>query len=119
MNWLERMVNWIFARRLPTRLTLEPPAATRGRRRLRYRRDPPPAPHDPHSFVRAPRRRGPTDRSASVAVAEPIDDEHVVAIGARNGGGEVVRRTRKRAVNRQTGTTAGNTERRQHTNRTT
>ena len=94
MNWLERMVNWIFARRLPTRLTLEPPAATRGRRRLRYRRDPPPAPHDPHSFVRAPRRRGPTDRSASVAVAEPIDDEHVVAIGARNGGGEVVRRTR-------------------------
>ena len=37
---------------------------------------------DPYAGVREPRRRGPSDRSSAVAVAEPLP-EHVVEVRAR------------------------------------
>ena len=40
--------------------------------------EPPPAPpHDPYAYRTAPRKRGPYDRSGSVAVLEPDDDDSV------------------------------------------
>jgi hypothetical protein len=35
---------------------------------------PPPHPYDPYARKTAPRKRGPYDRSAAVAVAEPDDE---------------------------------------------
>lgn len=36
---------------------------------------PPAPPHDPYAYRTAPRKRGPHDRSGTVAVLEPDDDE--------------------------------------------
>ena len=35
---------------------------------------PPDSPRDPYAYRSAPRKRGPDDRSATVAVAEPDED---------------------------------------------
>lgn len=40
----------------------------------RPRSQPPEPPRDPYAYRSAPRKRGPSDRSAAVAVAEPDED---------------------------------------------
>src|SRR6185503_4876457 len=86
LRWLKAIVDWIFGRHVwLTQLSLQAPNASGMSSNRRYGPDPPTRPHDPESPVRVPRRYGPTGRSASVAVAEPADDESLMAIGGRIG----------------------------------
>src|SRR5262245_34186568 len=91
LGWLRAIVDWIFGR--PSSLIQLPLQATYGAPRNRWEGpDPPKRPYDPDSPVRSPRRYGPTGRSASVAVAEPVDDESLVAVGGPHSGtGRLVR----------------------------
>jgi hypothetical protein len=87
-RWLKALVDWVFSRRSSlTLLSLQAPNAGEASRGGRRRPDPPQGPSDPDSRVRAPRWHGPKGRSASIAVAEPDDDESVVAIGGHDSGG--------------------------------
>ena len=88
LRWLKSFVDWVFSRRSSlTLLSLQAANAGEASRGGRRRPDPPQDPSDPDSRVRAPRWHGPKGRSASIAVAEPDDDESVVAIGAHDSGG--------------------------------
>jgi len=92
LGWLRTIADWIFGRPSSlVRLSLQAPN-TYGTSRNRWQGpDPPKRPYDPDSLVRSPRRFGPTGRSASVAVAEPVDDEYVEAVGGpRSGSGRLV-----------------------------
>jgi hypothetical protein len=92
-NWLRTIVDWIFGRTSsPIQLSLQAPN-THGASRNRWEGpDPPKRPYDPDSPVRSPRWYGPTGRSASIAVAEPVGDENLVVIGgAHSGSGRLVR----------------------------
>lgn len=82
LGWLRTIVDWIFGRPSSlVQLSLQAPN-TYGASRNRWEGpDPPKRPYDPDSPVRSPRRYGPTGRSASVAVAEPVDDESLVLVG--------------------------------------
>ena len=82
VGWLRTIVDWIFGRPSSlVQLSLQAPN-TYGASRNRWEGpDPPKRPYDPDSPVRSPRRYGPTGRSASVAVAEPVDDESLVVVG--------------------------------------
>src|SRR6476620_11513434 len=82
LGWLWTIVDWIFGR--PSSLIQLSLQATNTYRASSNRwegPDPPKRPYDPDSPVRSPRRYGPTGRSASVAVAEPVDDESLVVVG--------------------------------------
>ena len=82
LRWLKTLVDWVFSRRSSlTLLSLQAPNAGEASRGGRRRPDPPQGPSDSDSRVRAPRWHGPKGRSASIAVAEPDDDESVVATG--------------------------------------
>ena len=82
LHWLKAIAGWILGRRSSlTQLSLQAPNARGVSGNRRHGPDPPTRPHDPESSVRVPRRYGPTGRAASVAVAEPADDERIVAIG--------------------------------------
>jgi len=90
MGWLRTIVDWIFGR-TPSlvQLSLQAPN-THGSSRNRWGGpDLPKRPHDPDSPVRSPRRYGPTGRCASVAIAEPVDDESLVAVGGPLNGAEM------------------------------
>jgi hypothetical protein len=88
LHLLKALVDWVFTRRSSlTLLSLQVPDAGEASRGGRRRLDPPQGPSDPDSRVRAPRWHGPKGRSASIAVAEPADDESVVAIGGHDSGG--------------------------------
>ena len=88
LRWLKALVDWVFSRRSSlTLLSLQAPNAGEASRGGRRRLDPPQGPSDPDSRVRAPRWHGPKGRSASIAVAEPDDDESVVAIGGHDSAG--------------------------------
>src|SRR5262245_9893774 len=80
-RWAQVVLDWIFSRHSSlVQLSLQAPntgGLSRGRRGF----DPPNHPYDPASWVRAPNWHGPAGRSASAAVAEPVDDESVVAVG--------------------------------------
>ena len=82
LRWLRAVVDWILGRRsslvLLSLQALSPHGAPRNGKQGP---DPPRRPYDPDSAVRAPKWHGPTDRTASAAVAEPVDDDSVVAIG--------------------------------------
>ena len=82
LGWLQTIVDWIFGRASSlVQLSLQAPN-TYGASRNRWEGpDPPKRPYDPDSPVRSPRWYGPTGRSASVAVAEPVDDESLVLVG--------------------------------------
>src|SRR5262249_53906393 len=86
-GWLRTIVDWIFGRTSSlVQLSLQAPN-TYGTSRNRWEGpDPPKRPYDPDSPVRSPRRHGPTGRSASVAVAEPVDDEGLLAVGGPHSG---------------------------------
>src|SRR6266545_1111442 len=93
LGWLLAIVDWIFGRHSSlVQLSLQAPN-TYGASRNRWDGpDPPKPPYDPDSPVRSPRRYGPTGRSASVAVAEPADDESLMAVGRpHSGSGRLVR----------------------------
>ena len=93
LRWLKAIVDWIFGRHVwLTQLSLQAPNAGGVSSNRHYGPDPPTRPRDPESPVRVPRRYGPTGRSASVAVAEPGDDENLMAIGSRIGDRPGVRR---------------------------
>ena len=79
MRWLQAVIDWLFSRSVLVQLSLEAPITDR-----RRGPDPPKRPYDPDSWVTAPKRHGPTGRSASVAVVEPVLDENVVAVGGVN-----------------------------------
>ncbi len=82
LRWLKALVVSLFSRRSSlTLLSLQAPNAGEASRGRRRGPNPPQGPADPDSRVRAPRWHGPRGRSASIAVAEPDDDESVVAIG--------------------------------------
>jgi len=87
LGWLRAIVDWIFGRPSSLiQLSFRAPN-TYGASRNRWEGpDPPKRPHDPDSPVRSPRRYGPTGRSTSVAVAEPVDDESLVAVGGPHSG---------------------------------
>src|SRR5262245_37281975 len=86
LSWLWVLIDWILGRRSsPIQLSLQAPNTHGASRNRREGPDPPKRPDDPDSPVRAPRRYGPTGRSASVAVAEPEDDESLVAVGGSPG----------------------------------
>ena len=87
LGWLRAIVDWIFGRPSSLiQLSLQAPN-TYGAPRNRWEGpDPPKRPYDRDSPVRSPRRYGPTGRSASVAVAEPVDDESLVAVGGLHSG---------------------------------
>ena len=92
LGLLRTIVDWIFGRPSSfVQLSLQAPN-TYGPSRNRWDgSDPPRRPHDPDSPVRSPRRYGPTGRSASVAVAEPVDDESLMAVGGPpSGSGRLV-----------------------------
>jgi hypothetical protein len=90
-RWLKAIVDWIVGRRFSlTQLLLQAPDARAVSRSRRDGRDPPTRPYDPESSVRVPRRYGPTGRSASVAVAEPDEDERTIAIGGQTGDRPIV-----------------------------
>src|SRR5262249_22631049 len=93
LGWLWVIVGWIFSRRSSfVQLSLQPPNTYGSSRNGWEGPDPPKRPYDPDSPVRAPRWQGPSGRSASVAVAEPVDDESVVAVaGPHSGSGRLVR----------------------------
>ena len=84
MHWLQAVVDWIFSRRSSlVQLSLYAPntdGASRHRPRGRGP-EPPTRPPNPDNWVRAPKGDAPTGRSSSVAVAEPVDDEIVIAVG--------------------------------------
>src|SRR5262245_45637425 len=85
-GWLRAIVDWIFGRSSLVQLSLQPPN-TYGASRNRWEGpDPPKRPYDPDSPVRSPRRYGPTGRSASVALAEPVDDERLMVVGGPHSG---------------------------------
>src|SRR5215475_12188452 len=93
LGWLRAIVGWILGRSSSLiQLALQAPN-TYGAPRNRWEGpDPPNRPYDRDSPVRSPRRYGPTGRSASVAVAEPVDDESLVAVGGpHSGSGRLVR----------------------------
>src|SRR5215475_10765087 len=93
LAWLRTVVDWIFGRTSSlVQLSLQAPN-THGASRNRWEGpDPPRRPYDPDSPVRSPRRYGPTGRSASVAVAEPVDDESLMVVGGpHSGSGRLVR----------------------------
>jgi hypothetical protein len=84
LRWLKAIANWIFGRRSsPIQLSLQAPNAGGVSSNRRRGPDPPIWPYDPESSVRVPRRYGPAGRGASVAVAEPADDESIMAINGR------------------------------------
>src|SRR5215831_400809 len=87
LGWLRVIVDWTFGRLSSLiQLSLQAPN-TYGAPRNRWEGpDPPKRPYDRDSPVRSPRRYGPTGRSASVAVAEPVDDESLVAVGGLHSG---------------------------------
>ena len=89
LRWLKALVGWVFSRRSSlTLVSLQAPNAGEASRGGRRRLDPPQGPSDPDTRVGAPRLHGPKGRSASIAVAEPDDDESVVAIiGGHDSGG--------------------------------
>jgi hypothetical protein len=93
LRWLQAVVEWMFNRHSPlVQLSLQGPSTDRSSANRRWRPDPPRRPHEPDSGVRAPKWYGPTGRRSSVAVAEPVDEECVVAVGRPNShGGPVVR----------------------------
>jgi len=81
-RWLRAVVDWIFGRRASlVQLSLQAPNPHGASRNGRQGPDPPKRPYDPDCPVRAPKWHGPTDRRASVAVAEPVDDDTLVVIG--------------------------------------
>jgi len=83
LRWLQAVVDWIFGRRSSLiELLLQVPHTDGASRNKRSGPDAPRNPYDTDSWVRTPKWYGPTGRSASVAVAEPVDDESVVAVGA-------------------------------------
>src|SRR5262245_25198780 len=84
LHWLQAAFDWIFRRSSLVQFSLHAPNADGLSRNRRQVPDPPKRPYDPDSWVRAPKGYAPTDRSSSVAVAEPVDDESVVAVGGRN-----------------------------------
>jgi hypothetical protein len=93
LPWLKAIVDWIFGRHSSLiQLSLQALNASGMSSNRRSGPDPPTRPYDPESPVRVPRRYGPTGRSASVAVAEPGDDENLMAIGSRIGDRPGVRR---------------------------
>src|SRR4030095_2996181 len=86
LPWLKAIVDWIFGRHSSLiQLSLQALNASGMSSNRRSGPDPPTRPHDPERPMRVPRRDGPTGRSASVAVAEPGDDENLMAIGSRIG----------------------------------
>ena len=93
LGWLKAIADWILGRRSsPIQFSLQAPNAGGVSSNRRHGTDPPSRPYDPESSVRVPRRYGPTGRVASVAVAEPADDESIMAIGGRAGERPVVSR---------------------------
>ena len=76
---LKALLIRLFARHSFTQLSLRFPSTARGapRRRLDGP-DGPYGPYDLDSRVREPRRRGPTGRTAAVAVDEPEEGERLV-----------------------------------------
>jgi hypothetical protein len=93
LDWLRTLVDWIFGRTSSlVQLSLQAPN-TYGASRNRWEGpDPLKRPFDPDSPVRSPRWHGPTGRSASVAVAEPVDDENLLVVGGpHSGSGRLVR----------------------------
>lgn len=81
---LRTIVDWIFGRpSSPVQLSLQASSDTASRNRWEGP-DPPKGPYDRDTPVRSPRRRGPTGRGASVAVAEPVDDQSLVLVGGPN-----------------------------------
>src|SRR5215831_4310080 len=93
LGWLLTIVDWIFGRTSSlVQLSLQAPNTYGAWRNRRDGPDPQKPPYDPDSPVRSPRRYGPAGRSASVAIAEPADDENLVAIGGPpSGSGRLVR----------------------------
>ena len=86
-RWLKAVAKWFFSDRPSLiQLSLQPPDASGASRKGRRGFDPPRGPHNPDSWVRAPKWHGPTGRSTAVAVDEPDDGEAAVAIGAQNFG---------------------------------
>src|SRR4029450_11502778 len=82
LGWLRTIVDWIFGRPSSlVQLSLQAPNTSGASRNRWEGPDPPKRPYDPASPARSPRRYGPTGRSASVAVAEPVEDESLVLVG--------------------------------------
>ena len=96
LGWLQTIVDWIFGRASSlVQLSLQAPNTYGASRNRREGPDPPKRPYDPDSPVRSPRWYGPTGRSASVAVAEPVDDERLIVVGGpHSGSGRLARHTR-------------------------
>jgi hypothetical protein len=96
LHWLQAVVDWIFRRRSSlVQLSLSGPTSSKpplgGRpytdgpsHNRRWPPEPPKHPYDTDGWVRAPKGHAPTGRCSSVAVAEPVDDESVIAVGTRN-----------------------------------
>jgi hypothetical protein len=83
LHWLQAVVGWMFSGRSSfVQLSIQAPNTVGASRNRGRGPDPPKSPSDPDSWVRTPKGRAPTGRSSSVAVAEPVDDERVVAVGA-------------------------------------
>lgn len=75
LHWLQAVIDWIVSLRSSlVQLSIQAPNTI----------DPPNRPYDPESWVRAPKGRAPAGRNSSIAVAEPVDDERVVAVGGPN-----------------------------------
>jgi hypothetical protein len=86
LRWPKVIADWLFGRRSSLiQLSLQAPSAPGVSGNRRHGPDPPTWPSDPESSVRVPRRYGPTGRGATVAVAEPADDDSIMAIGRRTG----------------------------------
>jgi hypothetical protein len=75
-RWLKAALGRLFARHAFTQLSLQFLSAGRGARRRGL--DGLDGPYDLDSRVREPRRRGPTGRTASVAVEEPEEEERLL-----------------------------------------
>jgi hypothetical protein len=87
LAWLRFLVDWIFGRTSSlVQLSLQAPNTYGASRNRREGPDPPKRPYDPDSPVRSPRWYGPKGRTASVAVAEPMDDERLVVVGGPHSG---------------------------------
>jgi hypothetical protein len=84
LRWLKAIADWVLRRHSSLiLLSLQAPNAGGVSSNRWHGPDPPTRPCDPESSVRVPRRYGPAGRGASVAVAEPADDESIMAIGGR------------------------------------
>src|SRR5689334_9144372 len=100
LRWVRTIVDWIFGRTSSLiQLSLQASNTYGGSRNRRDGPDPPRRPYDPDSPVRSPRWHGPTGRRASVAVAEPVDDENLMVVGgSHSGSGRLVGDKSWRAV---------------------